>query len=225
MDIEIITTDDGSHSLFNKRLDEVYHSRKGAMAEAEHVFIRAGFEEACMHFSRIELLEVGFGTGLNTLLTAMRSRAAGAPVRYTALETDPLPVGIVSGLNYPNLLGAGSEELWTSIHGCAWERWQQVDGSFHLLKRRAAIEAYPLPPAAFNLVYFDAFAPAVQPRLWQHDVFAKLFDALMPEGLLVTYSAKGEVRRGLQGAGFTVERLPGPAGKREMLRARRPISG
>lgn len=225
MDIEIITTDDGSHSLFNKRLDEVYHSRKGALAEAEHVFIRAGLEEACRHFGRIELLEVGFGTGLNTLLTALRARAAGTPVRYTALETDPLPAPIVEGLNYPDLLGPGTEGLWTSLHRCAWERWQQVDGSFHVLKHKAAIEAHPLPVAAFNLVYFDAFAPMVQPRLWQADVFAKLFDALMPGGLLVTYSAKGKVRRDLQGVGFSVERLPGPAGKREMLRARRPVSG
>ncbi len=225
MSLELIKTADGSHSLYNTELDEVYHSKNGALAESEHVFIRAGYEYICSRDTHVRLLEVGFGTGLNALLTALRSTTTGVPVRYLTIEPCPLNDDLLRQLNYCAFLPDNAGTLWKKIHASQWEMWIPVTEGFQLLKILAKIEDHPLPESQFNLVYFDAFAPGVQAELWETGIFQKLWQAMSTGGALVTYSAKGAVRRNLEKAGFAVERLPGPAGKREMIRAVKVVSG
>ena len=225
MSLELIITADGSHSLYNAELDEVYHSKNGALAESEHVFIEAGFDFIRGRETDVKLLEVGFGTGLNALLTAQQSTTLGLPVSYLAIEPYPLSRDLLQQLNYCKFLPLSARELWKKIHDSPWETWTTVKKGFRLLKIRAKIEDHPLPSDQLNLVYFDAFAPGVQAELWEIGIFQKLWQAMSAGGALVTYSARGAVRRNLENAGFTVERLPGPAGKREMIRAVKTISG
>ena len=225
MSLELIITADGSHSLYNAVLDEVYHSKNGALAESEHVFIEAGLEFIRNREKEVRLLEVGFGTGLNALLTALRSTTLAIPVSYMAIEPNPLGTDLIRQLNYCDFLPPKSRELWKKIHDSPWETRIPVMKGFQRLKIRAKIEEHPLPPYQLNLVYFDAFAPGVQAELWEMGIFQKLWQAMSAGGALVTYSARGAVRRNLENAGFTVERLPGAAGKREMIRAVKRISG
>ncbi len=216
----LVTTDDGSHSFYLPTLDEHYHSTHGALQESLHVFIGSGYGAAArLPRPALRVLEVGFGTGLNALLTWERSRSAPLRVAYTALEPYPLDEQCVRGLNYPEQLPeAGARVAFETIHRCGWEMPQQIDGHFSLLKLRCCFSDFE-PEGDFDLVYHDAFSPAVQPELWTRDVFAKLAGCMSPGAVLVTYCAKGEVRRHLRSVGLTVERLPGPPGKREMTRA------
>lgn len=225
MEWQIITTADGSHTLYNGDLDEVYHSRNGALAESEHVFIRAGFDHAAVSFPAIGLLEVGFGTGLNALLTAFHCLSKNVPVKYLAFEPYPLDRETVRKLNYADILPAGARALWERIHGCPWGTWNVIHDHFHLMKTKAKVQDQTFSADPFNLVYFDAFAPRVQGELWGEQVFRKIHEAMSDGGILVTYSAQGAVRRSLETAGFRVERLPGPPGKREMIRASRRANG
>lgn len=222
MDIRIILTADGSHSLHVDKLDEIYHSTNGAITESEHVFLRTGFDHVHNTFNPVELLEVGFGTGLNALLTAMESLNKNLKVNYSGLEPYPIKAEIITKLNYPGILEGNSAEIWNRIHGGEWNTWVEINPNFKLLKSEQQLEFYTLPQNHYNLIYFDAFSPPVQPELWSEDIFRKLFDSLQKGGTFVTYSARGSVRRNLQSAGFVVERLPGPPGKREMLRAYKP---
>ena len=224
MDLKIIITGDGSHSIYNERLDEIYHSKNGAIAESEHVFIRAGFDFVTMNTRRVNLLEVGFGTGLNALLTAVKSKNAGTYLEYWAFEPFPINPDILNKLNYTILLPPCSEVLWKKIHAAPWNKMIDIESYFQIIRINNKIENHKLPEDHFNLIYFDAFAPSVQAELWTSDLFRKLFTALKTGGVLVTYSAKGEVRRNLLASGFTVDRLPGPAGKREMIRAIKTVS-
>ncbi|MDR0737632.1 MAG: tRNA (5-methylaminomethyl-2-thiouridine)(34)-methyltransferase MnmD [Prevotellaceae bacterium] len=211
---QFIITDDGSHTLFVPELNETYHSTRGAMQESLHVFLQAGFRYAmsCLARQPLRVLEVGFGTGLNALLTWREAEYLSVPVYYEAVEKYPLGEKEAATLNYP-----GQEKL-ACLHGCQWETPMALSSCFTLCKKNVDLLEY-VPTGHFEVIYFDAFAPDVQPELWGKDVFRKLYEALHPCGILVTYSAKGTVKTLLRDTGFDVQRLAGAVGKRHMIRA------
>ncbi|MCC6837032.1 MAG: tRNA (5-methylaminomethyl-2-thiouridine)(34)-methyltransferase MnmD [Bacteroidia bacterium] len=218
---EIIQTADGSHSLYLKELDEHYHSVHGAIQEGIHVFINAGLQ-AC-NKEKISILEIGLGTGLNALLTLMEVERSGKQVHYTAIEAFPLEEQLIAQLNYVQVLKAEElTEQFKHIHASAWGQEQTISKQFTLLKLEGQLQTTVFP-ATYDLIYFDAFGPRVQPEMWTEEIFSKMFAVLAPGGILVTYCAKGEVKRTLKKVGFVVETLPGPPGKREMVRARKEI--
>jgi tRNA U34 5-methylaminomethyl-2-thiouridine-forming methyltransferase MnmC len=204
-------TADGSHTLFIPEINEHYHSVNGAVQESRHVYIEAGFNY-CLKKKRC-VLEMGFGTGLNALLTALESKKQKIDTTYIALEKYPLSSNIINKLNYSEL----DCDLFKQIHAAAWEKALLLTPFFTLQKVCCDFNTYEFPDK-YDVVYYDAFAPGKQPEVWSQALFDKLFLALNPEGVLTTYCAQGRVRRMLQQAGFTVERIPGPPGKREMLR-------
>lgn len=214
-------TSDGSRTLYVPALDEHYHSVKGAVTESAHVFIRMGLEH---HPSAsLKVLEVGFGTGLNAFLTCLSAERLQKHVRYTAVELHPLPFAVAEALGYPEKVAPGRADDFHLLHACPWEEDVCISPFFTLHKRKDDFTSCVFPPLSFDIVYFDAFAPEKQPEMWTHEVFGHLFSAMRPGGVLSTYCAKGAVRRMLQQAGFSVERLPGPpGGKREILRAVKP---
>lgn len=218
--IQIEKTADGSNTLFVKELDEHYHSVKGALTESEHIFIRTGLRHCPL--SEVRVLEVGFGTGLNAFLTLIEAQRTARHIVYTALERYPLEENVVRQLRYPELIAPEQDELFYALHRAEWGKPQPIAPYFTLLKEECDFTAR-FPDGEFDVVYFDAFAPEKQPEMWTPEIFGGLRRAMSPGGTLTTYCAKGAVRRTLQAAGFTVERLPGPpGGKREMLRATVP---
>lgn len=216
--MSISITADGSHTVFSERFGEHYHSTNGALQESLHIFIEAGFNHQ-QGISPLKILEMGFGTGLNCFLTCVKSEELSIPVFFETLEAFPLEQKLTANLNYPEYFGSGRyENLFKRIHEVEWESTQPVTKNFTLLKRHISLIDFK-PATRYNLVYFDAFSPHSQPELWTASVFTKLYDAMEAGSVLVTYSAKGEVKRNLRDVGFRVENLPGPPGKREMTRA------
>jgi len=217
---KIITTADGSKTIYLEDWNEQYHSKHGAINEAYHVFIKNGLEQ--FGSQAISIMEVGFGTGLNALITLKEAPALKLKVHYTGVEAFPISMEETAALNYSQLLNIPQlQQDFMDMHTAAWNKMVALSKTFTLIKRKMEfkdIKDYML----FNLIYFDAFGARVQPELWTVRIFEKMFHALKPKGILVTYSAKGSVRRAMQEVGFVVERLPGPPGKREMLRARKP---
>jgi len=216
MIIKVIITDDGSKSLYLPEINETYHSKFGAKNESEHVFINAGFKQ--IQKKEIAILEVGFGTGLNVLLTYFEALKSQQKVFFESLEKYPLPENILPEIN--NFDDTAYRELFHRIHQAAWQQPVNLSKNFTLLKNQVDLLAYQTTHK-FDLVYFDAFAPDKQPEMWTADIFTKMYNLLNENGILVTYSAKGSVRRTMQATGFKVERIPGPPGKREMLRAKK----
>ena len=219
MQTQIITTDDGSHSLFVPHLNEHYHSTHGAIQESRHVYINAGFS-ACTHH-KINVLEIGFGTGLNAFLTLLETEGTDTAVNYTSLEFYPLDIKTVEQLNYSrHLKDNTNDSIYLKLHTAHWNELIEITPNFSLHK----IEVDFSNPdnlntsTLFDVIYFDAFGPDKQPEMWNQQVFDKLYAVCNANALIVTYCAKGSVRRMLQKAGFAVERLPGPPGKREILR-------
>ncbi len=212
--IKVITTGDGSKSLFLPDLNETYHSKFGAKTESEHVFIQAGYK----YISKAEMriLEIGFGTGLNVLLTYLAHLKDNKKVYFESLEKYPLPENIIREIN--DFSKVKQKEIFKQIHNTPWQKNVMLSKRFVLHKNQIDISDYE-PERIFDLIYFDAFAPDKQPEMWIQSVFDNMYKSLDNNGILVTYSAKGSVRRTMQNAGFKVERLPGPPGKREMLRA------
>ena len=218
MDISIIKTADGSDSLFVKDLNEHYHSTHGAIQESRHVYIDAGLKYISSNNNSINILEIGFGTGLNALLTSIEAEGLKLKINYTTLEAYPLDIEIINKLNYADCVsGENQKEIFTSIHTCEWEKSIPISPFFNLHKIKNALQEIEFTDT-YNLIYFDAFAPNVQPEMWTEEVFTKLYSVLKPNGSIVTYCAKGEVKRTLKKVGFEVESLPGPPGKREMVR-------
>lgn len=215
---KIFLTDDGSHSIIDNYTGETFHSVHGAITESTHVFIRNGLL-ACTQ-KDISLLEVGFGTGLNALLTLLETKKTGQNILYTALEPFPLDTDAIQVLNYSILLPGYPAGEFARLHQAPWEYKTMIEPNFYLVKHKITLQDF-LPDTIYNLVYFDAFSPSVQPELWQKEIFEKLFSCMASSSILVTYAAKGQVRRNMQAAGFLTERLPGAPGKREMLRARK----
>jgi len=215
-----VITADGSHTLYVPELKEYYHSVYGAINESLHIFIRAGLRKIIDRKDELNILETGFGTGLNAFLTCMEADAEKKKVSYTSLEPDPVPEQTWSTLNYPDhFSSADYRPVFRKLHNSEWNKEEVISHFFTLLKLRMKMEDVQLPGKKFDLVYHDAFGPDVQPELWTTNIFIKLFNSMATGGILVTYSAKGEVRRVLQQCGFGVERLPGPQGKRHMTRA------
>ncbi len=211
---KVITTKDGSKSLYLPEMNETYHSKFGALTESEHVYIKAGLD--AININKINLLEIGFGTGLNTFLSHNAIQNKPVKIYYEALEKYPLTSELIPLLNTFDSLS--QRKLFENIHQVAWQQPVPLSPNFILFKNKVDLKDYK-SDHLFDLVYFDAFAPDKQPELWTEQIFNKIFNLMNPKGILVTYSAKGSVRRKLQKVGFTVEKLPGPPGKREMLRA------
>lgn len=212
-------TEDGTHTLFVPALDEHYHSVNGAMQESRHVFIQAGLKE--IEKEEIRLLEIGFGTGLNALLSIeYADNHASQKIIYHSIERYPLPQEITDKLNYGQAVGKQGEEWFQKIHAAAWDQPVSISERFILHKMKGDSNHLALP-SGIDLIYFDAFAPDKQPEMWEAEIFEKLYQCASPEAVIVTYCAKGEVRRRMQNAGFQMERLPGPPGKRHMLRGKK----
>ena len=223
MKTEIRETRDGSTTLFVPALNEHYHSTNGALQESLHVFIRAGLEQALARQPQVRLLEVGFGTGLNALLTLQHVVGRPESIQYDALEKHPLDWELIAAMHFEKfILNPELMDYVPQLHQAPWEKAVPLLPNFELTKLQAALESQALPAGFYNLVYFDAFAPEKQPELWTDEIFSRLFAAMAPGGILVSYCAKGSFKRSLKAAGFTLEALPGPAGKREMTRACRP---
>ena len=214
---EIIITADGSSTIYLPEWDENYHSKHGAIKEAYHVFIKNGLD-LFKDGSKVCILELGFGTGLNCFISYLESKNRKLTIDYEGVEAYPLQAEEIIELNYIKELKAEKFEIdFAKIHSQAWGAKIKFDDSFSLLKRKHFFEEIK-DKNRFNLIYFDAFGARVQPELWKEEIFNKMYGALKDNGILVTYSAKGSVRRAMQSVGFLVERLPGPPGKREMLR-------
>ncbi|MDR1718606.1 MAG: tRNA (5-methylaminomethyl-2-thiouridine)(34)-methyltransferase MnmD [Dysgonamonadaceae bacterium] len=213
-DPQLQITADGSHTLYIPALDEHYHSIHGAIRESEHVFIREGLKQCTK--KEIHVLELGFGTGLNGLLTCLEAMKDGRTIHYTALEKYPLSEELINRLNYGEMLGR--KDLYQAIHSAAWEIIQWITPEFCLRKVQTDFSQFDYS-AHFDVVYYDAFAPEKQPSAWSLALFEKIHHAMNDGGILTTYCAKGSVRRMLQQAGFDVVRIPGPPGKRQMIRA------
>lgn len=214
------TTQDGSSTLFVPELNEHYHSTHGALQESLHVFVASGLD--ARQESVLHVLEYGFGTGLNAWLTAIAAEKSGKTVHYTGLEKYPVLAEEVAKLNYPQLSGLENEAgLFQKIHGAVWETEVPITPNFTLHKLKTDM-AFFKAESQFHLIYFDAFAPEKQPELWTAEVFEQAYHALKKGGSLVSYCAKGQFKRDLKQAGFLVEPLPGPPGKREMTRAIKP---
>ncbi len=205
-------TADGSHTLFLPEMDEHYHSVNGAVQESQHVYINAAFNRCFKNI--IHILEMGFGTGLNTLLTALEAEKRKIKVIYTTLEKYSLPSEIIQTLNYADING----DLFHQIHISEWGKLTEITPQFTLNKIQIDFNDFDYP-GHYDVVYYDAFAPDKQAEVWSQELFNKLYSSMNWGGILTTYCAKGHVRRMMQQAGFQVERIPGPPGKREMLRA------
>lgn len=217
MERKIIITEDGSSTIHLPKWDEHYHSIHGAIQEAKHVFIKSGL--SLFSDSEISILEIGFGTGLNSFITFLEASKLKLTIDYVGVEAYPITSEEIKKLNYVSELEATKfSKVFTEMHQQEWETKNKISTSFSLTKRKQFFSEIN-DKNAFNLIYFDAFGAQVQPELWTEAIFKLMYVALKNEGVLVTYSAKGSVRRALQSVGFTVERLPGPPGKREMLRA------
>jgi tRNA U34 5-methylaminomethyl-2-thiouridine-forming methyltransferase MnmC len=210
--LQLEQTADGSHTLFVPSLDEHYHSTNGALQESRHVYIEAGLNRCTR--PEIRVLEMGFGTGVNALLTALEADRRQVSVHYTALEKFPLPKSLTEKLNYADL----DADLFRRLHAAAWERPERLTPYFTLQKIQTDFNDYAYP-GPYDVVYYDAFAPDKQAEVWSPAIFERIRAAMNPGGILTTYCAKGSIRRRMQQAGFQVERIPGPPGKREMLRA------
>ena len=221
---EIIITSDGSSTIHLPDWNEQYHSKHGAIQEAYHVFIKKGFEfylnEVKSDIEKnLAILEIGFGTGLNAFITFLEGLKINAQIDYIGVEAYPIAEEEIKLLNYVDELDAQDQNtIFNKLHNVSWEEKHTISNQFSLTKRKQFFQDIA-DEDAFNLIYFDAFGARNQPELWTEEIFSKMFTALKPNGVLVTYSAKGSVRRALQTVGFEVERLDGPPGKREMLRA------
>ncbi len=210
-----VETADGSHSLYLESLDEHYHSIKGAIQESRYVFIEAGLKQKPEE--QLRILEIGLGTGLNALLTMQQIESTGQKVHYTSIEKYPLDKAITDQLNYAQITGMDND-LFQNIHNTAWESEQKITDMFYLEKIETDFVGWK-PDKTYDLIYFDAFGPDKQPEMWTLAIFEKLFKCTNPGGILTTYSAKGAVRRWMEFAGYEVERIPGPPGKKHMTRA------
>lgn len=214
---EIVVTKDGSSSIYLPDWEESYHSKHGAIQEAKHVFIKNGLE--LVRGNRISILEIGFGTGLNCLITALESIKTSCSIDYIGIEAFPVEKSELTKLNYKSELN-DNQGLFDMIHQSEWEKPSKISSNFNLTKVRSRFEEIEYCEM-FDLIYFDAFGFRVQPELWNESIFNKMYQSLKPKGLLTTYAARGAITRAMKSSGFDVQKLPGPPGKREMTIARK----
>ena len=213
--MKIKPTNDGSDSLYSETYHEHYHSTHGALSESLHVFINEGLKKNPA--KKISIFEMGFGTGLNCLLTVLETQ--NQDIFYHSIETNPLSTTLITELNYTKLLNI-NPHIFITLHDLSWNEEHKITPTFTLYKEQISIENIALT-RPYDLIYYDAFSPFSQPELWTENIFRKLYQHLAPGGIFVTYCAKGDVKRTLKKSGFLVETCPGPPGKREMIRARK----
>jgi tRNA U34 5-methylaminomethyl-2-thiouridine-forming methyltransferase MnmC len=219
----LIETADGSKTLFIPEMNEQYHSVNGAITESEYVFINKGF--LFQQKKNPVIFEVGFGTGLNALLTAINADKEHRVTTYYSIEKYPLDYETIKKLAYGNIISEKAIEIYEKIHVCEWNTTVQISPNFYIHKIKANLIDFSFQnQAEFDIVYFDAFGPDKQPEMWSSEIFYKIYNQCSPEAVFVTYSAKGEIRRQLANVGFKMERLPGPPGKKQMLRGIKNIS-
>jgi tRNA U34 5-methylaminomethyl-2-thiouridine-forming methyltransferase MnmC len=214
--IQLSDTADGSHTIYVPELDEHYHSIHGAVQESTFIFINNGF--VVCKANPVSILEIGFGTGLNALLTAIKAKSGNTQVNYTSIEKNPLGIEISNSLNHYKYAGENGMEIFHLIHSAPWNTSVNICNNFNLEKIEADFTKCLLT-GNYDLIYFDAFGPDKQPEMWTPELFAGIAAVTNKNGILVTYSAKGEVKRRLRACGFDVTLLPGPPGKRQMIRA------
>ena len=212
---KLILTKDGSHSFFSSKFNESYHSKYGAVTEAKHVFIKNGLLNC--NKKKIDILEIGFGTGLNTLLSLNTANAKNININYMTLEQYPLSHNEYKQLNYSSIIDVDKYH-YNKINESEWEKNIFINRKFSLTKKKILLEEFETEKK-FDIVYFDAFSPEKQPELWTEKIFIKIYNFLKPNGFMVTYCSKGIVKRRLAKVGFKVNVLKGPPGKREMLKA------
>ena len=219
--MQIIITKDGSSSIYREDLGEHYHSIHGAVQESRHVFIQSGLlADMLKPLNKVSILEIGLGTGLNALLTCFAAQEIQKQIHYTAIEPYPLNENELQLLNYGTILPyPQAEDVFSHIHAATWEEKVQITDHFSLCKHKISALDMDFSQNAFHLVYFDAFSPEVQPLLWTETLLEKMYHSLKQNSVFVTYSTKGSVKRALKQVGFSLEKLPGPVGKREILRA------
>ncbi len=214
---EIIKTLDGSTTIHLEEWNESYHSKHGAIQEAKHVFIKNGL--SLFENNPVSVLEIGFGTGLNAFITFLESEEKQQKIDYVGVEAYPVNAEEVLAMNYvAELKALEFENIFQKMHKSEWNKKTEISTLFSLTKRKQffdEIKDYEI----FDLIYFDAFGYRVQPELWSTEIFQKMYNSLKPNGVLVTYAARGVVKRSMISVGFTVEKLAGPPGKREMFRA------
>lgn len=216
---EIIQTLDGSTTIHLQEWDECYHSKHGAIQEAQHVFIKNGL--SLFKNNQVSILEIGFGTGLNAFITYLEAQKRNQSIDYVGVEAYPISAEEVRMMNYVDELNAGNESsVFKKMHESNWGEQIVLSNDFLLTKRKQFFEEID-DLEKFDLIYFDAFGYRVQPELWSTAIFEKMYNSLKPKGVLVTYAARGVVKRSMIEVGFTVEKLEGPPGKREMFRARK----
>ncbi|GHN00683.1 hypothetical protein WSM22_21720 [Cytophagales bacterium WSM2-2] len=218
--LKIIETGDGSHSLLNETLNETYHSTHGAVQESLHVFIRNGlqFWQVRNPKKKFSILEIGFGTGLNALLTLQEAAKKNLEIEYTTIEAFPVDMAFVEQLNYAHHLRFESEKYFHELHRAEWNLPVSISANFLLKKQKGKIQDMILREKAFDIIFFDAFAPSKQPEMWEKPILEKVTKSMASKGVFVTYCAKGQLKRDLKSLGLEVESLPGPPGKREMVR-------
>lgn len=217
---KIFATQDGSHSIFSEQFGVSYHSKYGAIQETQHVFINAGLRLKAVVQSEIAILDIGFGTGLNALMTLLEAEKRNLQIDYVAYEAYPINHEQVEILNYAHVLDLKKEyaTAFQQMHYAAWEANHQLTDNFNFIKHLTTFDRVDYVNK-FDLVYFDAFAPNSQPELWETPIMERMYQSLKTDGALVTYCAKGSVKRTMKALGFTIEKLQGPPGKREMTRA------
>lgn len=217
MSIWIIQTEDGSHSIYNAELKETYHSSNGALTESRHVFLKNGLEFYADNFSTagIKLFEVGFGTGLNALLAWQWAEEKQIPIIYHSIEQFPLVQDLVKEINYGKILN--EQEKLERLHAASWNDEQELSSVFKIKKINKCWPEYKMEES-YSIIFYDAFAPSKQPEMWEMPLLEKCYNALNLPGILTTYCARGQFKRDLIALGFEVETLPGPPGKKEMVR-------
>lgn len=217
MDYKILNTADGSKTIYLPDMDEQYHSLNGALAESNYVYIEKGY--LCKNAKKLVIFEVGFGTGLNAGLTAIKAEKNNQNTLYYSIENFPLSKSVLDQLEHDSLFSGDEKSKFKKIHSAEWNKTEQISDVFSLHKIHSNIIGFDFSGLKkFDVVYFDAFGPDKQPEMWSQEIFNAIYKHCNPDAVFVTYSAKGEIRRQLSMVGFTVERLPGPPGKKQMLR-------
>lgn len=213
---EIITTQDGSVTIHLPEMKETYHSKFGAIQEAKHVFIKNGLD--LFKGQPVSVLEAGFGTGLNAFITYLEAQTNNQSIHYTGIEAYPVTAEEAAQLNYVGQLNANAQlDIFERMHTAGWGQKVILDNNFTLLKRKERFQEME-DAELYNIIYFDAFGYHAQPELWSEEIFRRMYKALKPNGILVTYACRTVIKKAMQEAGFVTEKLPGPPGKREMLR-------
>ena len=217
MKLELVNTNDGSNSLKNVIINDSYHSKYGAINESKHIFINNGLK--MISKKKIRVLEIGFGTGLNALLTLLYCDKKKQNIIYHTIDNLPLKEEIYSSLNYFDQLKI-EKNIYLKIHSSSWENEIELS-NFFVLKKMKCDFTKTLFNQKYDLIYFDAFSPSKQPEMWTLNNFKKLYNCLNTNGVLITYSSKGDVKRTMKKVGFNISSLEGPTGKREITLARK----